>query len=246
MTEFEVDLLHACGARRGPALGRRGGPCCGSTSPGSGPPLRPGDGQGRGAARTRRRQPRAAAPPRRGRDRASGRRARPGRRRSAVVAAIDPADRHAHQRRRLRRRRAAVGRDDGARRGARPSAALYRVDHLGHDRADRHDHLERARLEPVRRRLLLHRQPDAARRRVRLRPGDGRPRGRRRFAAVEVEGAVPDGLAVDAEGGVWVALHGGWGLHRYAPDGELRRSSTSRSRASPAAASGAPTRATCT
>ena len=44
---------------------------------------------------------------------------------------------------------------------------------------------------------------------------------RRRFAAVEVEGAVPDGLAVDAEGGVWVALHGGWGLHRYAPDGEL-------------------------
>jgi sugar lactone lactonase YvrE len=45
--------------------------------------------------------------------------------------------------------------------------------------------------------------------------------GRRRFAAVEFEGAVPDGLAVDAEGGVWVALHGGWGLRRYAPDGEL-------------------------
>ena len=43
----------------------------------------------------------------------------------------------------------------------------------------------------------------------------------RPFAAVEVEGAVPDGLAVDAEGGVWVALHGGWGLRRYAPDGEL-------------------------
>ena len=46
--------------------------------------------------------------------------------------------------------------------------------------------------------------------------------GRRRpFAAVDVEGAVPDGLAVDAEVGVWVALHGGWGLRRYAPDGEL-------------------------
>jgi sugar lactone lactonase YvrE len=45
--------------------------------------------------------------------------------------------------------------------------------------------------------------------------------GRRRFAAVEAEGAVPDGLAVDAEGGVWVALHGGWGLRRYAADGEL-------------------------
>ena len=44
---------------------------------------------------------------------------------------------------------------------------------------------------------------------------------RRPFAAVEVEGAVPDGLTVDAEGGVWVALHGGWGLRRYSPDGEL-------------------------
>jgi sugar lactone lactonase YvrE len=45
--------------------------------------------------------------------------------------------------------------------------------------------------------------------------------GRRRFAAVEVEGAVPDGLNVDAEGCVWVALHGGWGLNRYTPEGDL-------------------------
>ena len=52
-------------------------------------------------------------------------------------------------------------------------------------------------------------------------PETGALEYRRRFAAVEVEGAVPDGLAVDAEGGVWVALHGGWGLRRYAPDGEL-------------------------
>jgi len=44
---------------------------------------------------------------------------------------------------------------------------------------------------------------------------------RRPLAAVEVEGAVPDGLTVDAEGGVWVALHGGWGLRRYSPDGDL-------------------------
>jgi sugar lactone lactonase YvrE len=52
-------------------------------------------------------------------------------------------------------------------------------------------------------------------------PETGALEHRRRFAAVEVEGAVPDGLAVDAEGGVWVALHGGWGLRRYAPDGGL-------------------------
>jgi sugar lactone lactonase YvrE len=52
-------------------------------------------------------------------------------------------------------------------------------------------------------------------------PDTGALERRRPFAAVDVEGAVPDGLAVDAEGGVWVALHGGWGLRRYAPDGEL-------------------------
>jgi sugar lactone lactonase YvrE len=44
---------------------------------------------------------------------------------------------------------------------------------------------------------------------------------RRCLARVEVDDAVPDGLAVDTEGCVWVALHGGWGLHRYAPDGRL-------------------------
>ena len=52
-------------------------------------------------------------------------------------------------------------------------------------------------------------------------PASGTLENRRPLAAVEVEGAVPDGLAVDAEGGVWVALHGGWGLRRYSPDGEL-------------------------
>jgi sugar lactone lactonase YvrE len=51
--------------------------------------------------------------------------------------------------------------------------------------------------------------------------GTGELENRRRFAAVEVEGAVPDGLTVDAEGGVWVALHGGWGLQRFSPEGEL-------------------------
>ena len=52
-------------------------------------------------------------------------------------------------------------------------------------------------------------------------PESGALENRRPLAAVDVEGAVPDGMNVDAEGCLWVALHGGWGLNRYSPDGEL-------------------------
>ncbi|MGP3734578.1 SMP-30/gluconolactonase/LRE family protein [Streptomyces sp. GDS52] len=46
--------------------------------------------------------------------------------------------------------------------------------------------------------------------------------GRRPFAAVPGgPGGSPDGLTVDAEGGVWVALYGGGSVCRYAPDGTL-------------------------
>ena len=52
-------------------------------------------------------------------------------------------------------------------------------------------------------------------------PGTGDVRDRRPLVTVETVDAVPDGMAVDADGCLWVALHGGWGLNRYAPDGEL-------------------------
>lgn len=49
----------------------------------------------------------------------------------------------------------------------------------------------------------------------------GRLSGKRPFVSITREGAHPDGPAVDAEGCVWTALFGGWGLERYSPQGEL-------------------------
>jgi sugar lactone lactonase YvrE len=43
--------------------------------------------------------------------------------------------------------------------------------------------------------------------------------GRRPFVEIPSALGSPDGLTVDAEGGVWVALYGGGAIHRYAPEG---------------------------
>src|ERR671926_33214 len=45
--------------------------------------------------------------------------------------------------------------------------------------------------------------------------------GRRPFAEIPAEAGAPDGLTVDEEGGVWVALYGGGAVRRYAPEGVL-------------------------
>lgn len=42
-----------------------------------------------------------------------------------------------------------------------------------------------------------------------------------RFVAIEDGAGHPDGSVVDAEGCVWVALWGGWGVRRYDPSGRL-------------------------
>jgi sugar lactone lactonase YvrE len=41
------------------------------------------------------------------------------------------------------------------------------------------------------------------------------------FVDIPPDAGSPDGLAVDEDGFVWVALWGGWAVHRYAPDGRL-------------------------
>jgi len=49
---------------------------------------------------------------------------------------------------------------------------------------------------------------------------EGGLRNRRPFVEVEGDGG-PDGLTVDADGGVWVALYGGWAVRRYTAQGRL-------------------------
>ena len=51
-------------------------------------------------------------------------------------------------------------------------------------------------------------------------PASGAFTGRRTFAEI-VGGGHPDGLAIDVEDGIWVALWGGSAVHRYGSDGGL-------------------------
>ncbi|MEU6353811.1 SMP-30/gluconolactonase/LRE family protein [Streptomyces sp. NPDC047072] len=55
---------------------------------------------------------------------------------------------------------------------------------------------------------------------------DGQATGRRTFAEIEDGAGYPDGLTVDADGCVWVALWDGSAVRRYTPDGRLDRTIT--------------------
>lgn len=49
----------------------------------------------------------------------------------------------------------------------------------------------------------------------------GRLANRRRVVDIPAAAGLPDGMTIDADGCLWVALYGGSAVHRYAPDGRL-------------------------
>ena len=51
--------------------------------------------------------------------------------------------------------------------------------------------------------------------------GTGRLADRRRVVDIPAAAGLPDGMTIDADGCLWVALYGGSAVHRYAPDGRL-------------------------
>ena len=92
---------------------------------------------------------------------------------------------------------------------------------MGWPRSTRRDDLQRARLGSRAPADVLHR---LAAQRIDLFDFDvasGAVENRRAFAEIDPADGVPDGLTVDADGGVWVALFGGGAVRRYDPEGAL-------------------------
>ncbi len=52
-------------------------------------------------------------------------------------------------------------------------------------------------------------------------PDTGMPSGRRPLVHVDPGHGSPDGMALDTEGGLWVAMYRGHAVHRYTPEGKL-------------------------
>lgn len=52
-------------------------------------------------------------------------------------------------------------------------------------------------------------------------PCEARLSRRRLFASILAELGIPDGVAIDTEGGYWCALHGAGRLRRFAADGRV-------------------------
>ena len=115
------------------------------------------------------------------------------------------------------------GGEHRARLRPRPRCALPLLEPGGPRARARGRHaLERDRLVARRRHDVLHRLDGLPGRRIDLtsRRCDLK---RRPLIVIERGAGIPDGLAVDDEGGIWVALWGRAAIHHYEPDGELER-----------------------
>jgi sugar lactone lactonase YvrE len=105
-----------------------------------------------------------------------------------------------------------------------PAGCLYRLDHdLTVTRADTGYVVTNGPAFSPDGRTLYHN--DSAARRILAfdcDPTSGALARRRTFA--ELEDGYPDGLTVDAEGGLWCAVWDGWCVARFTPDGRRERS----------------------
>jgi sugar lactone lactonase YvrE len=54
----------------------------------------------------------------------------------------------------------------------------------------------------------------------------GEPSARRTLVEIDPSDGLPDGMTVDAEGGIWVCLFGGAAIRRYTPEGQLAAATT--------------------
>jgi len=50
-------------------------------------------------------------------------------------------------------------------------------------------------------------------------PSSGTVANRRPLIRIDKSDGLPDGMTLDSQGGIWVALWGGWSVRRYRPDG---------------------------
>jgi len=102
-----------------------------------------------------------------------------------------------------------------------PSGALYRFDRRGLARFDDGICITNGPVTSPDRRILYHTDTVARTIHAFDLDAEGEAENRREFLRVEPDAGHPDGTAVDAEGCLWVALWGGWGVRRYSPKGEL-------------------------
>ncbi len=102
-----------------------------------------------------------------------------------------------------------------------PSGALYQLTSTGCVTRDPGYVVTNGPAECPRGRVLYHADTLAGVIYAFDRARSGTLTNKRVFVRLPPGSGYPDGPCVDAEGCIWTGLFGGWGLHRYSPQGEL-------------------------